>query len=784
MRKSLIRSWLSAAATVAAVSAVVWGLYHHSQDDDPLRISASPGAVTGEDAIFQNADWTVNPRDAGSQLPPAGRSLFDHLVTASRNGVKVYDVPFPFTALIEKIEERLQGSEQNRSPLKKVLIPLGRSLQRSAAAPEYFTFPRAVVAVDGDPAEAPGQAGMLMKDRLYLGYQEKADLIEVISYNEAAGRFEFQVVKNYRRGAKPEVLYANRVLCVSCHRNQSPIFSRQTWDETNAAAEVRLLLKTRKKSFYGFPIDQGVDIPNAIDDATDRANLFAASQLLWREGCEGRASAADAVRCRALIFKFMLQFRLSGGRFFDAASKPYTEEFVPAFARRWRELWPRGLVVPDPDIPNRTLSLHGVAASRDSTAPEVAEQADVTDSFDPLNPRAPLAIWKVTEDDTREIDRVILGIAEFVTAADVRRLDHHIFATAQRSSAQRRTYEISCEFERAAQKERSRDGRSRVKFRCQEKEFDLAGRLFFSNAKLLSASIDHVKIAGAPVLEDWDAAPALEKISDQWTVTVSLRPRRDGLHPRHPDGSAVETLKLVWRGDSSRQPTFMGRAQISLLLDFEPLHAAIERMAQKTIEGKSDVFSAKPFRRAVNMKALHEELRMPPLKWCCVPDAPMPAPRLDAPQASIPTGADKNGAAANATAMKFHRQCAICHGMAEASPANFLYGDESQVPGKLAHCAERIFFRLAMDGLPAHERPKSPMPPVAGLDRKQKPARRQAELADLKQWAAKQLEQESGKAPRIEDLMARGYWNLRSCLPPKETQTAESRTEFLSQQAN
>ena len=30
--------------------------------------------------------------------------------------------------------------------------------------------------------------------------------MEVISYNEAAGRFEYQVVKDYRRAARPQVL--------------------------------------------------------------------------------------------------------------------------------------------------------------------------------------------------------------------------------------------------------------------------------------------------------------------------------------------------------------------------------------------------------------------------------------------------------------------------------------------------------------------------------------------------------------------------------------------------
>ncbi len=35
-------------------------------------------------------------------------------------------------------------------PLKITLIPLGRSLQRDAGAPDFFRFPRVVAAADGD----------------------------------------------------------------------------------------------------------------------------------------------------------------------------------------------------------------------------------------------------------------------------------------------------------------------------------------------------------------------------------------------------------------------------------------------------------------------------------------------------------------------------------------------------------------------------------------------------------------------------------------------------------
>ncbi|HEX2056632.1 MAG TPA: hypothetical protein VHF07_09060, partial [Nitrospiraceae bacterium] len=149
--------------------------------------------------------WVLDPAEPGPDSPPAGRSLFDYLVTERRGDRIVYRVPFPFTALLDRIERELGAGKQG-TPLKRVLIPLNRSLQRHAAKPDYFVYPRAVVGVDSEPPLHSGSSGILLKDRLFLGYQEKAQILEVISYNEAAGRFEFQVVRDYGVGKTPKVV--------------------------------------------------------------------------------------------------------------------------------------------------------------------------------------------------------------------------------------------------------------------------------------------------------------------------------------------------------------------------------------------------------------------------------------------------------------------------------------------------------------------------------------------------------------------------------------------------
>ena len=271
--RSRLRPTSARAARAASVWLILLGLLAAgaAHADDPATPPA-PAAVLA-----------VDPDEPGPDLPPRGRSLFDFVTMQEEGGRAVQVVPFPFKALLAKIEAEVSDPSPS---LKKVLIPLGRSLQRNAANPDFFAFPRAVVAVDQDPALRPDHAGMLLADRLYLGYQEKAATIEVISYNEAAGRFEYQVVRDYREGGAAKVYYADRPTCIACHRNHAPIFSKPLWDETNANAAIAATLAALQDEFYGIPVARGVDIPNAFDAATDRANSFAALQRIWQEGCE------------------------------------------------------------------------------------------------------------------------------------------------------------------------------------------------------------------------------------------------------------------------------------------------------------------------------------------------------------------------------------------------------------------------------------------------------------------------------------------------------------------
>jgi mono/diheme cytochrome c family protein len=325
-------------------------------------------------AAILTASGSLSAQD---DLPPLGRSRFDQLIGSQ-------PVPYPFSRLLNMINRQMQTDAGGLPPLKVTLIPLGRSLQREAGAPDYFRFPRVVAAADGvSKPETPP-----LKDRLFLGYHEKGEVIEVISYNDAAGRFEFQVVRDYRQGKTPQLFYARRSLCLACHQNAAPIFARPLWDETSANPAIAARLRDARRDFYRVKLT-GTDIAYFIDAASDRANMFSVWQTLWQRGC-GRGEAGDHCRMQALAaaLDYVRNGRLP----------PST--ILPALDRAWKANWPRGLAIPNPDLPNRDP----LAALQDPAS-------------DPLLLRPPLETWQAPDKTA-----FVVGLAGMLDPAAVQGL--------------------------------------------------------------------------------------------------------------------------------------------------------------------------------------------------------------------------------------------------------------------------------------------------------------------------------------------------------------------------
>ena len=401
------------------------------QDTDPSYQSMSaPYAQSGVTVPISSSGppWVVDPTEPGTNLPPVGRSLFDFLITMDHGGKKVYDIPFPFSALVTRIESRVHA-KNTQSELKRLLIPVNRSLQRHASHGQYFTYPRAVFAVDTEADPALPSPAMHLKDRLFIGYHEKTGVLEIISYNEAAGRFEFQIVSDYRANSTPVVRYANRALCMACHQNQSPIFARPMWEETNVNPKIAALLAHQQRQYYGFPIRQGVGTSQAFDEATDRANDISLAHLLWREGCEQSGGQEQAVACRAELLEWVLRYGLTNGTVRNWLAPQEPPDTAPSFLAVWRAHWPQGVAIPNPDIPNRNpfryVAVHEFPglSEVEATALEGREPHSVfRGPYEPTQPREPLEIWTIP-DTPQALERTLATFAQFFSRADFVRLE-------------------------------------------------------------------------------------------------------------------------------------------------------------------------------------------------------------------------------------------------------------------------------------------------------------------------------------------------------------------------
>ena len=353
-----------------------------------------------------------------TDLPPPGtRSLFDHIV--AQNDV----LPYPFEKLIALLRE------QNPAGLNPVtlLIPNGRSLLKGQAD---NANPRVVVATDYDGSNTPVGLGKATRGQLFLGFVENAKEIEVVSYNEAAGRFEYQLVQNYCSGCVPRIVYARRAICLTCHQGTTPIFSQRPWNETNgqeATAAAILAARGDNKPYHGVAIAQPLSSSERFDQLTDIGNFYHVSQRLWLDGC-----GENGRECRRQMLILALQYSDSPGGFDANASD----------ANRLRELqrmnFPSsGIAVPESDLQNRDpiaekQGFKGWLRSlvtRDFNLGEGAKDNEDLSAFeklpplrtelDPLNIRAAKQVL-----NSNDIDGVY-GLARVFTEADLKTLGEH-----------------------------------------------------------------------------------------------------------------------------------------------------------------------------------------------------------------------------------------------------------------------------------------------------------------------------------------------------------------------
>jgi len=638
--------------------------------------------------------WVIDPSATGPNIPPVGRSVFDRLFTSLKDGKATYAIPFPYTDLVDQLTARLKPGRSGGAPIKQVLIPKGRSLQREAAAPDYFDNPRVVAAVDGEPdTEAPFEA-VLFKDRLFLGYVGQTNLLEVISYNEAAMRFEFQIVKNYARGKKPEVYYADRRLCTSCHQNKSPLFSRENWTETNTSASpVGQNLRKHAESFHGITVHRSGEVPAKIDLSTDRANLFSVLQKLWRDGC-GADVGTVAVQCRAAGYLAMLQFQLSNSNNFDRDDPEYAKRFEAVITENWRRLWPGGLFVPNSDIPDRDP----LGATR-----------SISGARDPLTKRSPMEVWSGFRRSDPE--RLITGFSEQFTVHDIRKLDQ---ALMQRSgSAIKQELQARCSVKFNPQRGLEHPLLVDCSGSDKQGSFTLVGEINLPGRKNATGKLRSMAYRGRAIGDRVRLRASKSSKSNRLTFSLA----RQGLSARLPNALRIASVSFTAL-DKNANPTArftrstsLASVSIRVIDDFAQVRSAVGNMADASIRNGRGIFAMTPFHGPKSMSSLFQTLGIKSTKWCCAADKPAPPLKLDDVR---PFSTVDEEIHAKALRLMVDT-CGACHRNDNPFPPNFLYGSPAQVLAGTTACAPRILHRLALWDTPEEQRDQTAMPPVSQL---------------------------------------------------------------------
>ena len=589
------------------------------------------------------AEWVATSDEPGPNIPPVGRSLFDYLFTERAGGSAKYRVPFPFETLTEEIETYLRATT-TRS-LQKVLIPLGRSLQRNAASPHFFKSPRAVVAAEANPELVPGKPLIVLKDRFYLGYQPSAAAIEVISYNEAAGRFEFQIVEDYKLGAVPKVYYAERAICLGCHQNHAPIFAIQPWDESNSNPSVSSFLLREGDSFYGIPSFTGIDIPGLIGLSADRANLFTTYQLVWREGCAA-GDRLQGINCRANALFAALRYRLAANTHTGTRQDEARVILNRQFRITWQEKWPTGLAIPSRELPDLD-PFGGAKTYLGFTEAQVGslEQRipidfiSVDDAFEPLYPRGPLKVWDLPRRmpvsagmEPSWLDDFISGLGEFFVPHDVEIFDQVLAAQGGDVMEHWAPCDITVIPDLLVD--------TMLSFACGASlntatPLNIDARIQLDGGRFQDGVVENLRVdpygpAGSLIATEGE----LHQTEERWRLVLNVRANNDGAsigelgrHPRInarlPAGDLISTVIFEWSRSGDTTPQHASVTVITLN-DIGKLKGAVAALVTENVNGLSDVLLGGAFRRSALLAPLLESLGTAPTEWCCSDERKFP----------------------------------------------------------------------------------------------------------------------------------------------------------------
>jgi hypothetical protein len=330
--------------------------------------------------------------------PAAAESVFEALYPAKSGQIQL---PTPFSALIGDLKQKTGNAE-----IGTAFIPLGRSLQRRAAHPDYFASPRIIAAFLSD-----GDGGIDVRSRLFLGYQPASGSIEIIAFDASQGRFVFQEVTGYEAGKPATLQNLTDEGCGACHQGTQPIFAVSPWSESNANPEVAAKLSP---SFQGLPVRQNFDEVEQVNSAVRRGSRLQAAANLWQQGCVSRA-------CRASLLGETMRYRL--------AAEPQTYAPIDtSFMAETAAAYPNGLSLPSVKLPDHNpLALVAAGTAEDAAI-------ETTGALNPETPRAETLHWPSGPGGPRA---AVLLVSDLVSPAAIASLKQQLPAGQEDALAQR-----------------------------------------------------------------------------------------------------------------------------------------------------------------------------------------------------------------------------------------------------------------------------------------------------------------------------------------------------------
>ena len=611
MEKPHINACVNPCARIARGWILAGVLLHYSAS---AALGAStPGSGGQPEGPAARPDEMRSPTTPGF-APTVGESLFDRLFRVSEDHPDRYAVPYPFGRVVSRLEHALGRSiNGGENAVNSVLIPLGRCINRYAASPDFFSHPRIVVAAGSEHHGQEDTHLPFLKDRIFIGYQEMAEAMEVISYNEEAGRFEFQVVSNYAPDRRAEVEYVERAQCTGCHQNAGPIFSRPPWSETDNNPEIfRQLSEALSDANLGAPVFRGSEAAE-VDSSTNRANLIPLFQAFWRGACESDLRS-ESVRCRAGLLETVLRHRLQERNRGLPASALVAEHLMPVLHRNIREQWSNGISVLSSDVPDRNPVYAGTQAHLDS-----ALELGI--------PRSLMINWH-----PENFFRGIEGLGHFIPLEDLRRLDRYLYQWTSRQDAAKVKYRGECRLQRSRSdptfSSAGHGQTGELSFNCALREgslsesYNLMGDLSIENGQVKTQSFFSRLTLDSPfaIVGMVHRGGQIESEADQWLLRLHLFDSKHQFHARLPGGGIVEHIEIRWPKANRTgslfgpgHPTVTGTAELRVLADADVLDGMISRMIARADQGAMDHFSSGTFRAEVIMDALLNEFRgVPP----------------------------------------------------------------------------------------------------------------------------------------------------------------------------